>query len=166
MRKSFSPLDNVLIERLFQPALNSITDLSGVGRATAACFCADMASLSWIVSRSRGLSDAVTAWDASNAFVGFALLLLGLTALTGLRTLFRRAGGSHGNPLRTSMQPHRAIVLLMLAAKLVRLQTFALADVADLAMLMFAASALYLGACGERPPVRPGRLAFATGHAR
>lgn len=166
MRKTFSPLDNVLIERLFQPALDLITDRSGVGRASAACFCADMASLSWIVSRTRGLSDAVTAWDASNAFVGFALLLLGLAALTGLRALFRRAGGSHGNPLRTSMQPHRAIVVLMLVARLVQLQTFALADVADLAMLMFAGSALYLGACTERPPVRRSRLSLATVHAR
>jgi hypothetical protein len=166
MRKTFSPLDNVLIERLFQPALDFITDQSGVSRATAACFCADAASFSWIVSRAMGLSDAVTAWDAGKASVDFAVLLLGLTALTGLRTVFRRAGKSQGNPLRTTMRPHRAIVLLMLVARLMQLQTFIAADLADLAMLLFAASALYLGACAQRPPVKRRSTAFAAVPAR
>jgi len=162
MRKTFSSLDSVLIERLFQPLLDLITDYGGVSRAAAACFCADIASLAWIVSRGQSLSNAVTEWNASGAFIGFVLLLLGLTALTSLRTMFRRAGATAGNPLRTAMQPHRAIVLLMLVARLVQPETFAVADVADLAMLTFAATALYLGACAQRPPVRRRSTAFAA----
>ncbi len=162
MRKTFSRLDTVLIERLYQPLLDFITDSSGVSRAAAACFCADIASLAWIVSRASGLSDAVTAWNANSAVAGFILLLLGLAALTGLRTLFRRAGGTQGNPLRIVMKPHRAIVLLMLVARLLQLETFAVADIADLAMLTFATSALYLGACAQRPPVRRSSAAFAA----
>lgn len=156
MRKTFAPLDDVLIERLFQPALDVVTNRIGIARGTAACFCVDLASLSWIVSRAQGLSDAVIAWDASAAFRDFAFLLLGLIALTSLRTLFRRAGGGSGNPLRMTMQPHRAVVLLMLVVRLMQLQAPGLADAADLVMLVCAASALYLGACAEPPPIRRG----------
>lgn len=165
MRKTFASLDNVLIEKLFQPVLDVFSDRSGLTRATAACFCADLASLAWIVSRAQSLSDAVTAWNAGTAFVSFALLLLGLMALTGLRTLFRRAGGTQGNPLRATMQPHRAVVLLMLVAGLAQLKTFAMADVADLTMLVFAASALYLGACAQRPPARRRAPIFVAARA-
>ena len=166
MRRIFAPLDNVLIERLFQPALDAISDRVGLTRAAAACFCADLASLAWIVSRAQNLSDAVVAWDASTAFTSFTLLMAGLAALTGLRTLFRRASGTQGNPLRVTMQPHRAVVVLMLVTRLVELQTFALADAADMAMLVFAGSSLYLGACMQRPPVRRTATAFAAAPAR
>ena len=157
MRKTFAPLDDALIERLFQPIADLMTYRMGVSRSRIACFCIDIASLSWIASRARGLSDAVTAWDASTAFLDVSLLLLGLIALISLRTLFRRAGGKQGNPLRLAMRPHRAIVLLMLAAQLIELQSPDLPAIAGIAMLVFAASALYLGACAERPPVRRAR---------
>lgn len=156
MRKTFATLDDVLIEWLFQPASDVIAHRIGIGRAGAACFCVDIASLSWITSRAGGLSDAVVAWDAGTAFLDLVLLLLGLAALTSLRTLFRRAGRKQGNPLRPAMRPHRAVVLLMLAARLLQLQAPDLACAADIAMLVFATSALYLGACTERPPVRRG----------
>jgi hypothetical protein len=154
MRKSFAPLDDVLIERLFQPVSDLISDRISVSRTAAACFCIDLASLSWIVSRARGLADAFAGWDAGAASLGLGLLLLGLVALMSLRTLFRRAAPRQANPLRQTMRPHRAIVLLMLVARLAELHTPGLADVADLVMLMCAGSALYLGACAERPPVR------------
>ena len=161
MRKTFAPVDDVLIERLFQPASDLITQRIGLSRAKAACFCIDLASLSWIASRVRGISGSVTEWNASGAFLDFALLLLGLVALISLRTLFRRAVGKHGNPLRLAMQPHRAVVLMMLIARLVQLQAPGLGEAADLAMLVFAASALYLGACTERPPIRRGWAVLA-----
>jgi hypothetical protein len=154
MRKTFATLDDVLIERLFQPATDLISDRTGLSRATAACFCVDVASLAWIVSQSRGLSDAVTGWDAATAFLDLSLLVLGLVALISLRTLFRRAGSKQANPLRQTMRPHRAVVLLMLVTRLVQLHGPGLADVADLAMLLCAASALYLGACAKPPPAR------------
>jgi hypothetical protein len=154
MRKTFAALDDVLIERIFQPISNQISNQLRLSKATAACFCIDTASLAWIVSRTRGLSGAVTAWDAGAAFLDLVLLLLGLAALICLRSLFRRAAtGKQANPLRQAMQPHRAIVLLMLATRLTQLQTFSLTDAADLAMLLSASAALYLGACVERPPL-------------
>jgi hypothetical protein len=156
MRKTFAPLDDLLIERMFQPVSDMLAHRIGLSRTAVACFCLDIASLSWIVSRSRGLSDAVLAWDPGASFLDLALLLLGLIALISLRTLFRRAGRKQANPLRVAMRPHRAIVLLMLACRLVQLQAPGLADAADLAMLLCAAAALYLGACAERPPVRRG----------
>ena len=154
MRQSCAWLDDLWIERLFQPASDLIQNWVGLSRASAACFCIDVASLAWIVSRLRGLSAAVTAWDSGHAFLDLAFLLLGLLAMLSLRTLFRRAGRKPANPLRRAMQSHRAIALLMLIARLVQLQAPALADLADLMMLLSAASALYLGACADRPPLR------------
>jgi hypothetical protein len=155
MRKTFTPLDDVLIERVFQPVADLITNQVGLSSRTAACVCIDAASLAWIISRARGLSDAVTAWDCVTACLDLALLLLGLAALSSLRTVFRRATGKkQGNPLRLAMQPHRAVILLMLAARVAQLQSVGLSDAADAAMLICSAAALYLGACAERPPVR------------
>jgi hypothetical protein len=154
MRKIFAPLDDALIERLFQPISDLIWYRLGMGRGTTACFCLDFASLSWIVSMSRRLSDAMVAWNPTAGSQDVLLLLLGLVALISLRTLFNRARGKPGNPLRAAMQPHRAILLLMLAARLFQLHLLGLADAADIAMLAFATSALYLAACTERPPIR------------
>jgi len=166
MRKTFAPLDDVLIERLFQPVSDLISYRIGVNRTVTACFCIDIACLAWIVSRVRELSGAVITWNAGAAFLDLALLLLGLVALVSLRMLFRRAGGLQANPLRQAMQPHRAIVLLMLVSGLVQLHTPTLAGAADLAMLTCAASALYLGACAERPPIRRDWSAAGRAPAR
>jgi hypothetical protein len=163
MRKTFEPIDDLLIERLFQPVLDMVAHRTGLSRPAACCFCVDMASLAWIVSRVRELSDAIGKWDLGSAFVDVAILMLGLVALVCLRTLFRRAGNKQANPLRPAMQPHRAVMLLMLAARVVQLRVPTLMAAADLSMLLFAASALYLGACVERPPMRRG---FALHHAR
>jgi hypothetical protein len=100
------------------------------------------------------LSDAVHSWDATAAFLDLSFILLGLAALTSLRTLFRRAKGKHENPLRPAMRPHRAFGLLMLLSQAAQLQAPGLTNAADIAMLAFATAALYLGACAERPPVR------------
>jgi hypothetical protein len=162
MRKTFGPIDDLLIERLFQPVSDMIAHRAGLSRLAASCFCLDMASLAWIVSRVRGLSDAIETWDCGLASLDLAILMLGLVALVCLRTLFRRAGNRQANPLRPAMQPHRAILLLMLVARVVQLQAPNLMEAADLSMLLFAASALYLGACVERPPVRRD---FAPRHA-
>jgi hypothetical protein len=161
MRKSFASLDDALIERLFQPLIDGMTNRIGIARGSAACCCIDFASLSWIVSRTGGLSDAVASWDSTNAFLDLFLLLLGLVALVSLRTLFRRVRHKQGNPLRVAMQPYRAVVLLMLAARVAQFHVPNLADAADIGMLLFAAAALYLGACTERPPVRRSSAVFA-----
>ena len=154
--ETFAALDDVLIERLFQPASDLISYRIGLSRTAAACFCIDVACLAWIVSRARALSDAVRRGTPRS------ILRPGVAA-AGSRCPGQPADAvsAHrrqaGNPLRLAMQPHRAIVLLMLVSSLVQLQALSLADAADLAMLICAASALYLGACAERPPVRRGR---------
>lgn len=156
MPKTFAPLDDALIEHVFQPASDLMADRLGFGCASAACFCIDLASLAWVVSRAGGLSGAASNWGSVHSLLDMAMLLLGLVALGSLRTLFRRAGGRPANPLRQAMRPHRAIILLMLVARVAQLRSLAVSDLADLAMLGFAASALYLGACAVRPRLRRG----------
>jgi hypothetical protein len=126
-------------------------------------FSVDMASLSWIVARAPDLSDAVLARDFGAACLALIHSLLGLVTLISQRTLFRAAGRKQGNPLRPAMRPHRAVVLLMPAARLPQLQAPNLTDAADIAMLVFTTSALDLGACAERPPIRRGSAARIPG---
>ena len=155
MRRTFTALDDVLIERVFQPVSDLLSNQLQLSKAKAACICVDAASLAWIVSRAPGLSVAVIAWESGTAILDLALLLLGLAALISLRSLFRRAMvEKRANPLRIAMRPHRGMVVLMLATRPVQLMTFDLTDAADLAMLLCAASALYLAACAQHPPVR------------
>jgi hypothetical protein len=165
MRKTFTRLDDALIDHMFQPASDVISNWIGVSRGQAACFCIDLASLSWIISSASGLSDAVAAWNPVGAVTDLTIMLLGLAALTCLRTLFRRTNGKPGNPLRTAMQPHRAIVLMMLLARLLQLEPAGVVEVADMAMLVFSASALYLAACLERPPVRRNLTSISSAAA-
>lgn len=161
MQLNFISLDDALIERMFQPVADALSDRLGLERRRAACLCIDVASVGWILSQAKALSDAVMDWQAGTSFARMALLLLGLMALTGLRGLFLRlTGEAKGNPLRPAMRPHRMVVLLMLVARLVGFDVAGLAQVADLAMLGFAAVALYLGACAARPPVRRRRSAL------
>jgi hypothetical protein len=153
MRKRFAPIDDALIERVFQPVCDRLAAQIGISRTRIACLCIDAAALAWIVSRTQGLSEAVTRWESGLAVMSLAMLLLGLVALISLRTLFRRATDRKpANPLRLSMLPHRAVLLLMLASRLTQFHD--LSDLADLLMLICATAALYLGACAERPPLR------------
>ncbi len=161
MRKAFSALDDMLIERVFQPLSDLITHQVGLSRADLACCCIDAASLAWIVSRSHILSAAVVDWDVSAAFTDLAFLLLGLIAMISLRMVFRRSASRRTNPLRQTMQPHRAVSLLMLMARLLQFRSLAVIDVADGMMLLCAAFALYLGACEEPPPAHRAKAAFA-----
>jgi hypothetical protein len=52
------------------------------------------------------------------------------------------------------MRPYRAVVLLMLVARLVQWDDMSFSGFAESAMLAFAILALYLGACSGRPPLR------------
>jgi hypothetical protein len=161
---TFASFDAFLIERLFQPACNLLAKRFGVAPASAAGFCIDVASLGWIISRVPQLSKEVMTWDAMAATLHLVILLLGLTALIGLRAVFRRQAGRQtgrqANPLRQTMRPHRAVLLVMLIARLAQFQAPGIAEFADMAMLLAAIAALYLGACAERPPVH--RTVFAA----
>lgn len=159
VRRLFRPLDDALIEHVFQPASNFISYRVGLGRVTVACWCIDSACLFSIVSKARDISGAFMTLDASSCELNTGILLLVLTALVSLRTLFRRMALRRANPLRATMQPYRAIVLLMLVAGLAQPGTPDAARAADVVMLASAAAALYLGACSEPPPIgRPGSV--------
>lgn len=155
MLRTFATLDELLIERLFQPLCDFMRERLGLTCCAAACFCLDTALIGWIMARCPCLSEAMAAW-ASTTLPDLALLLLGLVALIALRTLFQRVASLYRvNPLRLTMRPHRAVILLLLIARLLQRLSPNLGDAADVAMLLFATMALYLGACVERPPARP-----------
>jgi hypothetical protein len=165
MQPSFSRIDDTLIERVFQPLADLITDRIGLDRLCIVRFCLDAASIAWILSQAGALTRAVTQWEPGLALGRTLLLLLGLVALSSLRGVFGRVRGRGGaNPLRVTMLPHRCVVLALMAARLLALAGFA--GVADLAMLAFAACALYLGACATRPPLRRRNRWFAMAGVR
>lgn len=161
MQARFSMIDDALIERVFQPLSDTVTDHSGLDRPWTACSCADVATLAWIISNARGLSDSMAASDVPGTCLAVFILMLGLAALTGLRSIFLKVPGTGANPLRLSMRLHRGVALLMILARLVSWQTTGLSEIAELLMLVFAVSGLYFGACASRPPVRrrSGRMA-------
>jgi len=162
MLAGLTNFDELLIERVFQPLSHVLAARFGVARSSAAAFFVDIAALGWIVARGPGLARDVMAWHAATATLHLLLLLLGLTALTVLGSLFQRhAGLRHANPLRQTMRPHRAVLLILLLVRLAQFQEPALTECADLAMLAAAVVAVYLGACAERPPVRRDRLSPA-----
>jgi hypothetical protein len=162
MRATFTRFDATLIDRLFQPASDSLAYLIGLDRRRLANLCLDVASVAWILSKAAGVSQAVTLWQPAAAFPRLVLLLLGLVALSCLRAAFRRVETRRGaNPLRLAMLPHRGVALALLVLRLSTLTDFA--SVADGVMLAFAVCALYLGACASPPARRRARQAAASG---
>lgn len=88
MRQAFAPLDDVLIERVFQPLSDAMWHHIGLQRARAASICVELAIVAWVASQAPGLS---AAGQAGSAMAHLAMLLLGITALLSLRRLFWRA---------------------------------------------------------------------------
>jgi hypothetical protein len=168
MPNVFVSLDDALIERVFQPLIELAAARLGFGRLTLACVCLDAASFTWILSRAGALTGTALAGTAlAGTCLQSAILLLGLTALVALRALFRRAQGRpQANPLRHAMRPHRGVILLLLAGRMAQWNHAGVAEAADLMMLLFACAGLYLGACGERPPLRRASLKPAEANAR
>jgi hypothetical protein len=161
MQTGFSRIDDTLIERVFQPLADLTTDRIGLDRLTIVRLCLDAASVACILAQAGALTQAVTQWEPGEAFGRAGLLLLELVALSSLRMAFGRVGGSRGtNSLRVTMLPHRCVVLALLVGRLLAPTGFA--GMADLAMLGFAACALYLGACVTRRPLRRRARWLAT----
>ena len=161
----FAALDDNLIDRMFQPLADRIAGRLGIGRFRAATLCIDGAALAWLLSQAGALAEAVSGGGAAACWMPALTLLLGLVALTSLRTLFQRASGGRttANPLRQAMRLHRAAVLLLLLARLARLgYGVSFADAADLAMLVAATASLYFGACSGAPPM--ARRRHSTRH--
>jgi hypothetical protein len=162
MLRRFAYFDSALIEHVFQPTADVVAYRLGLDRLRAAGFCLNGASIAWILSQAGSLSNAVTQWQACNAFLGLVLLMLGLLALCSLRVAFQRIAAAKGmNPLRVMMLPHRGVVLVLLFARLLAVDNFA--NAADFAALLFALCALYLGACTSPPPATLSREAGQGG---
>jgi hypothetical protein len=162
LQQSFARLDDALIERVFQPLSDLIMQRFGLDRLRAACFCLDGASLAWILSQAGALGNAATGWHATQLCWRAVMLVLGLMAMSSLRSLFQRmAGRRAANPLRSAMAPHRCLALAMLLAQLVDIGS--LAGWAALAMLGLVVVGMYFSACLPRPPLhrRAARLADA-----
>ena len=155
MLRRFAALDDTLIDRWFQPLADRISGRFGIGRFRAATLCIDGAALAWLLSQAGAPAATLAAGDTATSLMPAFTLLLGLAALTSLRTLFQRAAGGRAsaNPLRSAMRLHRAVVLLLLVARLARLGSgVTFADAAELGMLVAATASLYFGACGGAPP--------------
>ncbi|MFO1028835.1 MAG: hypothetical protein U1E70_26980 [Acetobacteraceae bacterium] len=157
MRRFFAPLDDALFDRLFQPLTGALRERYGLRRDGVAGFFATAATICWVLARLPGLSAAIDAHDTLGTVARSVILLLGLGALVSFRMMVRRVRAGAANPLRWTMLPHRAIVLLLLATRLIQPSGPLVRDLADVAMLLFAAAALYLSACADPPPVRPAR---------
>lgn len=163
MLEHFRRFDTALIERVFQPAADSLASRAGLRRLSLVWLCLDAASVAWILSQAGSLSAAVLQWQATAGLFRAALLLAGLAALRGLRVLFQRVNVGRINPLRVLMLPHRGIILALLLARAPAMGNFA--GAADAIMLILAACALYLGACMPPASVRRRRDWIATSGA-
>lgn len=102
----------------------------------ATCFCTDLSSLFGMTSRVHGLSQA--------SIAGYILRLSAAQSgrLDQLTSLFRETMGKWQNPLRKTMQLHRAVMLLMLVTRMSVLQAPLLEETVDIVMLVFATFAL------------------------
>jgi hypothetical protein len=163
MQKSLVHLDDILIDTVCQPIVDRIAEVVATDCFRIARVCLDISALAWILSQA---DDAITAANVGilgiEAFQ-YALIVAGLGAIMVLRSVFERAGGSRSrgqseqsNPLREVMYIHRVITLLALVSVLIQtvLAPMDFASAALLAMQAFAAIALYMGACSNRPPKR------------
>ena len=159
-------MDNRLIERVFQPLSNALYLRLGVPRFRAACLSLDAAAIAWTLTQAAPLSNAVLGWQAGLAVMRGSILLLGLTALLSLRSLFRRLSASpRPNPLRAKMLPYRCLVLLFLITDLCHaVSGGSLGADANMAMLGFATMALYLAAC-DAPKLKRRWSSLASAEA-
>ena len=154
MRRFFVPLDDALFDRLFQPLTALLRYRFGLPRRRVARICVDVATAAWVLARGCGVSRALTENDVTMIRAKSAVLLMGLGALVSLRLLLARAPDGTANPLRSTMQPYRAVILLLLSAHLLQPVAPLQRDILDIVMLLCTTAALYLAACAEAPPPR------------
>lgn len=161
MRESFTRMDDVLIDRLFQPLADWLNGNMALGTNRAARTAIDLASLFWILAQAGALSRAAVSHEPGLALVVGVMIVLGLWGLTTLRAVFQQKdggakarAGAQANPLRPGMQLHRAICLLWMVALALKtvLAPSGFVSLALLAVGVFATSAVYIGACNNQPP--------------
>ena len=164
MNEGFAQLDDALIDRVFQPLADWVEHHTEFDVFRIARLCIDLAALAWIVSQAGNVAKTAASGNLALEAFQFGVIVLGLSAISVLRRLFERAGGTGrgrmgacANPLRAGMQVHRAACLCWLIGLLVKTgaSPAALGTVALLALAVFATAAVYVGSCQNRP--RTGR---------
>ena len=160
--KTLFDLDDLLIDKLCQPAADWVSQNKAINCFDIARICIDISTIAWILSEAGDAIAAANSGRLGLKIFQYALILVMLGALVTLRSVFEKAGGAAGggrggaNPLRASMSTHRLILLIGLAGLLV--QTVAgpldFDSIARLAMSGFVTTGLYMGACLNRPPRR------------
>lgn len=173
MREMFERVDDGLIDRVFQPAIDWLGDTLDIDGLRAARICTDISAFAWVVSQAGELGRAAAGGRGAELAASLVLMMLGLSAIMVLRTVFQGSSGKSsrttaGNPLRAAMHTHRLTSLFWVFGLVVKTAS----DPAGLAMIalfgvgVFGAAALYAAACS--PPTarrrsvehRHGRLAL------
>jgi len=163
MKERFTQMDDVLIDRLFQPLADWMHHHLALGTNRAARSAIDLATLAWISAQAAAAARAFGSHDIASSVIGGAVMVAGLWAFSILRNVFQRKDGEasarvrvEANPLRPGMQLHRAACLFWMIALAVK-TIAAPADFGSLALLAvgaFATAAVYIGACTNNPPAR------------
>lgn len=152
--KTFAPLDDALLHQVFQPLSDHLARWGRIPRPYAVGLAVDLASAAWVIARARALGDALAAGRGGDAIWQVVLLGMVLAVLTILRGAVQRADAAA--QARRAMMPYRAIAVLLMLARLNSPVPTSFAEAADLLMLAFAVTGLYLCACAEPPqPSRP-----------
>lgn len=154
MRESFARIDDALIERVAQPAIDWLGERTPLGRFGTARLFLDCSGLAWILSQASAAAQAAGV-NPELLCVRVGLMIVGLASLSVLRTVFERSDDSRrngsANPLRASMHLHRAACLIWLICLLVKVAAApGLEAMALLAVGLFATAGVYAGAC--EPP--------------
>jgi hypothetical protein len=161
MPNLFARGDDILIDKLCQPAADRLFWTWEIDCFRIARFCTDISALAWIVSQARGVVAAPETGPSGIVVFQFALIMIGLGAIMTVRCLFERDGRAGGtsrarpfNPLRAKMFGHRLICILGLVNLLVQtiLSPVEIASVASLTTQFFLTTAVFMGACSNRPP--------------
>jgi hypothetical protein len=155
--------DNLLIDRVCQPVADWLLRSLELDCFRVARFCTDIAALAWIISQVYGLVPTAKSGLSGTVAFQFTLIVIVLGAMMTVRSIFDRGSrtgriGQSGlsNPLRTKTLPHRLICALGLINQLVQtiMAPIGLVSVALLTMQGFLMTAVFMGACSNRPQMR------------
>jgi hypothetical protein len=160
MKEQFILLDEALIDGLFQPLADRITERWTFGPFRLARIFLDAAAVALILSQLDHIPGTAAFRDSLPYFYPLLVLVPGLGGMSILRNEFRRTemrGGTHksaaANPLRANMHLHRALCVCWVMVLMVQTSATSsrLEGVALLAVGLFTTMAVYFAACFARP---------------
>jgi len=161
MREILARMDDRIIDQEFQPSVDWFSNQLRFDCFRLAGICADLSALAWILSQAGAVTAALGSGVPGQAPFRCVLLLLGLGAITILRTLFQKVGGggrrsAQANPLRAGMFLHRLVCHFWLIGLLLKTAgtPFGLESCGLLAVGVCTTLAVYFGACSNPPPKR------------